>query len=346
MTIINKSDLNYPIRITNNQNQLINVSDCDSFICKYYTTDITKAAVSKYENNTYTNIIDGDIAIINSADLTLMNDGVLNYEYIYSITNNTYEDHTYNVVVTGNTNYFIKLNNNNPVDPVDPSIVVWGEINGRIDDQTDITQILNNKVDKEEGKSLVDDSEIIRLLGLNNYDDTAIVESINNKANANDVYSILEIDNLIENIEGGEIVDLSEYSTTTQTDIKYVHQLSGKSLVDDSEIIRLSGITNYDDSVIKADISNMNKELSNIYNKKEIDVLINDIPVYDDSIIKSLINTKQDTIIAGTNIIISNNVISAIDTVYNDTSLSNRITAIENDITSAKQTIIEINNII
>ena len=44
---------------------------------------------------------------------------------------------------------------------------------------------LNNKVDKAEGKSLLEDTKIERLKGLKNYDDTELKESIKNKAGKN-----------------------------------------------------------------------------------------------------------------------------------------------------------------
>ena len=48
---------------------------------------------------------------------------------------------------------------------------------------------LNTKVDKIEGYSLVSDSEITRLSKVDNYDDTEIKNSLNNKANKTDLHS-------------------------------------------------------------------------------------------------------------------------------------------------------------
>ena len=53
---------------------------------------------------------------------------------------------------------------------------------------------LNSKVDKVEGKSLVDDSEIARLATLTNYDDTEVKNLIATKANSADVYTKTESD--------------------------------------------------------------------------------------------------------------------------------------------------------
>ena len=74
------------------------------------------------------------------------------------------------------------------------------------------TSSLNGKVDKVEGKSLVDNSEIARLATLTNYDDTEVKNQIATKANSADVYTKTEIDNMIGTISStldtlnGEVV--------------------------------------------------------------------------------------------------------------------------------------------
>ena len=71
---------------------------------------------------------------------------------------------------------------------------------------------LDTKVDKVEGKSLVDDTEIARLATLTNYDDTEVKNLIATKANSADVYTKTEIDNMIGTISStldtlnGEVV--------------------------------------------------------------------------------------------------------------------------------------------
>lgn len=49
---------------------------------------------------------------------------------------------------------------------------------------------LNNKVDKETGKSLIADSEITRLANVTNYDDTEIKNNLNNKADKSDIPTV------------------------------------------------------------------------------------------------------------------------------------------------------------
>lgn len=50
--------------------------------------------------------------------------------------------------------------------------------------KTENDLLLSNKVDKEDGKSLLSDTEIERLATLNNYDDSTVVENINNNTTA------------------------------------------------------------------------------------------------------------------------------------------------------------------
>lgn len=70
----------------------------------------------------------------------------------------------------------------------------WGKwrplsTNGTVDlsnyyNRSENDLLLSNKVDKEDGKSLLSNTEIERLATLNNYDDSTVVENINNNATA------------------------------------------------------------------------------------------------------------------------------------------------------------------
>lgn len=53
--------------------------------------------------------------------------------------------------------------------------------------QSNFEKLVDNKVDKEEGKSLVSDTEINRLASVKNYDDTEIKQQINTKADKSSV---------------------------------------------------------------------------------------------------------------------------------------------------------------
>lgn len=65
-----------------------------------------------------------------------------------------------------------------------------------------------------------------------------------------------------DNLSG--IVDLSEYQKTESADSKYVVKEAGKSLVLNNEIERLSTIVNYDDTIIKTDITNIQNTKADI----------------------------------------------------------------------------------
>jgi hypothetical protein len=61
----------------------------------------------------------------------------------------------------------------------------WGGVSGNIEDQEDLTNALDSKVDKVVGKQLSDEnytsSEKQKLEGLSNYDDSNILSGLNNK---------------------------------------------------------------------------------------------------------------------------------------------------------------------
>ena len=178
------------------------------------------------------------------------------------------------------------------------------ELTSGLSTKADIS-LLNGKVDKVEGKSLISDSEISRLATVVNYNDTELRTEIATKANASAVYTKEQVDSKLtatykfrgsvdnyaalpkENNTAGDvynlldtgynyayvgeglgelkdgwdnlsgIVDLSEYQKIKSADSKYVVKEAGKSLVLNSEIERLSTIVNYDDTIIKTDITNI-----------------------------------------------------------------------------------------
>ena len=136
---------------------------------------------------------------------------------------------------------------------------------------------LNTKVDKKVGYSLISDSEIERLANVDNYDDTAIKNTLNNKANKTDLHSHSNktiLDSITsEKINewnnkssfSGSYNDLTDKPTIPTVDVnksyvdnalsKKVDKKTGYSLVADSEIERLAGVDNYDDTEIKNELS-------------------------------------------------------------------------------------------
>lgn len=90
--------------------------------------------------------------------------------------------------------------------------------------KTEVETALAGKVDKVEGKSLIADSEIARLLTLSNYDDTQVKADIAKKADA---------------------------ATMTTELGKKVDKVEGYSLISDAEIARLAEVDNYNDEAVR-----------------------------------------------------------------------------------------------
>ena len=71
---------------------------------------------------------------------------------------------------------------------------------------------LEKKVDKVEGKSLISDSEIVRLATVKNYDDTEIRNTLNNKANASELHSHTN-KSVLDNITSSKVNEWNNKST-------------------------------------------------------------------------------------------------------------------------------------
>ena len=293
MTITNKCDLQYTIsNLVDNKGNQLRLSDCNSFVAKFYTDNKSNySSCTKLNNELYNiKIEDEDIALINSSDLERMDDGVLNFEFTYSIPDNSFSDGTFDNTIVGNTNYYIKLNSNSGSDIDLSDYYTKNEVYNKIEVDEKIENIqtgdidlsdyyiksetnslLNNKVDKAEGKQLSSNDytneDKTKLAGLSNYDDSAIKESINLKANSTDVYSKSEIDD-------------KNYLTS----------------IPDSFATK---------TYVTAEI-----------NKTDIPVVDVDKQYVDTELLK-----KQDILKAGTNITITDNTISSTDTIYDDSEL-------------------------
>ena len=202
------------------------------------------------------------------------------------------------------------FNKNNTIDVVTGKLRLLTEnpenLKSVLDLKADKSE-LDTKVDKVEGKSLISDTEIARLATINNYDDTDIKNTINNKANTTDLTThtsdtnihitsaertkwnnkaeMTDIPNLtnyatktyvtdeIAKASTSGTVDLTGYAKTADVNAGLstkVDKVTGKSLISDAEITRLSKISNYDDSSIKSSIANMNSELAKKANKSEL----------------------------------------------------------------------------
>lgn len=305
MTITNKGDLSYPIFILNKNGDKINITDCNEFVAKFYTTDKNINATSSYIDKQYTNI-DDNKCIINSSDLSLMENGVLHYEYAYSIEDSSYEDNYYNASIAGDTNYYIKLN----IENGGSTRAEWGNIAGNINNQTDLIQKLNDKSNKVETYTKNEVDAKIDNIQTDNVD-------LSNYYKKSETYNKTEVDKKISDINVPSYDD-TELKTSLSNK---VDKVTGKSLLLDTEIQRLSTLNNYDDSNIKAELINKadksttytknevdekidgiqtgtTVDLSNYYNKSEVDKKIDDIdiPVYDDTELKTTLLNKVDKV--------------------------------------------------
>lgn len=91
---------------------------------------------------------------------------------------------------------------------------------------------------------------------------TKTSELTNDSEFASETFVKNEIANAQLGGEGGNI-DLSGYATKDDLNNK-VDKVTGKSLIDDTEIARLKSLTNYDDTKIKEELDNIDQDISNI----------------------------------------------------------------------------------
>ena len=171
---------------------------------------------------------------------------------------------------------------------------------------TDVNSALNTKVDKVSGKSLVDDTEIARLATINNYDDTAIKESINSKANTTDLTTHTSdtnihitsaernkwnaVDDKIEALKSAQSIEYGGKSITCRNTL--ASRTSGM-LIKGQTYQNTSKIESAGEKENKISILSKNKESAddNNYKQDKKEILL---PV--DGGLKSLPNNVTDTI--------------------------------------------------
>ena len=296
MIIAQLTDLSFQItNLYNSNNEAIRIQDCDSFVAKFYTTDIDNAAVCLKLNDELTNVKieeNADYCLINSTDLAKMKDGVLFFNISYSVADESYSDGLFNNTIAGNSNYYINLNNSTEndyytkeeIDEKLDEIVAGGEIDlSNYYKKSEVDSLLTNKADKSELTGKQD----TLISGVN-------VKTINNQ-------SILGGGNIEIQTSTGE-TDLSDYYTKEEINETFatisqmenkVDKMEGQSLIDDSEIARLATVTNYDDTAINEQIATLNSS------KLDVETYNSDKANF--ATIEQL-NEKQNALISGTNI--------------------------------------------
>ena len=144
--------------------------------------------------------------------------------------------------------------------------------------KTEVESALAGKVDKVDGKSLISDSEITRLAGVTNYDDTQVKADIAKKADA---------------------------ATMTTELGKKVDKVEGYSLVADDEIARLAEVDNYDDEEVRGLIGDNADAIDALAGKvgtvpegQTVMGIITNIQenAYDDTELRGLISDNTDAI--------------------------------------------------
>ena len=163
MIVTQLTDLLFQItNLYDSNNETIRIQDCNSFVAKFYTTDIDNAAVSLKLNDELANVKieeNADYCLVNSTDLSKMKDGVLFFNISYSVVDESYSDGLYNNVIAGNTNYYISLNNSGEndyytkeeIDEKLDEITVGGEIDlSNYYKKSEVDNLLLAKADKSE----------------------------------------------------------------------------------------------------------------------------------------------------------------------------------------------------
>ena len=194
---------------------------------------------------------------------------------------------------------------------------------------------INNKVDKVAGKSLISDDEITRLSEVHNYDDTKLKSYIDSETSYRMNTDILIVKDLSDEITRAkqaesninsnipvnisQLTNDSKYQTQTEVDnrIKAVVGAAPEALDTLEEIAKQMATDESAASSITTNLSNLTTRVttneSNIANKvdkSEGKSLILDSEItrlsevhnYDDTLLLSKINQKQDTLVSGSNI--------------------------------------------
>lgn len=239
MIITQLTDLSFQItNLYNNDNEAIRIQDCDSFVAKFYTTDLDNSAVCLKLNDELTNIKieeNADYCLINSTDLSKMKDGVLFFQISYSVADNSYSDGLFNNTIAGNTNYYINLNNSGEndyytkeeIDEKLDEIVAGGEIDlSNYYKKSEVDNLLLAKADKSE---------------LSTKQDTLISGENIKTINGNSLLGSGDI-----TITGSGDVDLSNYYNKVEVDGKLDTKLDTSTYNSDKSTFALkTELSNY-----------------------------------------------------------------------------------------------------
>lgn len=293
MIITRLTDLKFQItNLYNSDNEAIRIENCNSFVAKFYTDNIDNSAICLKLNDELTNIKieeNADYCLINSTDLSKMKDGVLFFQISYSVADESYSDGLFNNTIAGNTNYYINLNNSGEndyytkeeIDEKLDEIIIGGEIDlSNYYKKSEVDNLLNDKANKSELSTKQD----TLISGVN-------VKTINNQSILGGGNIEIQASTDLRNYYTKEEIN-ETFATVSQVENK-VDKVEGKSLISDEEIARLATVTNYDDTAINEQIATLNSSKLDVetYNSDKANFAT-----------KTELNSKQNTLVSGTNI--------------------------------------------
>ena len=293
MIITQLTDLKFQItNLYNSNNEAIRIQDCNSFVAKFYTDNIDNSAICLKLNDELTNVKieeNADYCLINSTDLNKMKDGVLFFQISYSVADESYSDGLFNNTIAGNTNYYINLNNSGEndyytkeeIDEKLDEIIIGGEIDlSNYYKKSEVDNLLNDKANKSELSTKQD----TLISGVN-------VKTINNQSILGGGNIEIQASTDLRNYYTKEEIN-ETFATVSQVENK-VDKVEGKSLISDEEIARLATVTNYDDTAINEQIATLNSSKLDVetYNSDKANFAT-----------KTELNSKQNTLVSGTNI--------------------------------------------
>ena len=108
--IFKGSDVKLNISLLDKSGNPYRVGDVSFFSIKFYTKNIESSIECKYDVGVYTGIVAGetvDSAILNSAELDLLDRGQLKYTYHIQVSNTSFTDGIYNEIVEGTTPIYL-----------------------------------------------------------------------------------------------------------------------------------------------------------------------------------------------------------------------------------------------
>ena len=131
-----------------------------------------------HTDNTYVRVTNNGVIVINNPITEIEKDS----------SGNKYD--SYNEFNSSVLDFFVKA-------PGGSGEASWGGVSGNIEDQEDLTDALDSKVDKVAGKQLSDEnytlSEKQKLEDLSNYDDSNILSELDAKLDTNKIVVVTEL---------------------------------------------------------------------------------------------------------------------------------------------------------